>query len=86
MVSYNRKAEARGSRNGMDCYVFNFLRPRFYENDRRAATPLPGDVLPGILFRENNVALYDSFWEDAKRSLTGGELHCPELAVHLSAH
>ena len=30
-------------------------------------------------FRENNVSLYDSFWEDAKQSLTCNEIHSPEL-------
>ena len=79
MVSYNRKAEARGSRDGMDCYVFNSPAPLFMKMTGGQRLRFRGMYFQESFFRENNVALYDSFWEDAKRSLTGGELHCPEL-------
>ena len=32
-------------------------------------------------FQENNVRLYGSFWEDAKRSIGSGEIHSPELTA-----
>ena len=79
MVSYNRKAEVRESRNGIDCYVFNSPVPLFMKISGGQRLRFRGIYFQESFFRENNVDLYDSFWEDAKRSLSSNELHSPEL-------
>lgn len=79
VVSYNRKAEVRESRNGIDCYVFNSPVPLFMKISGGQRLRFRGIYFQESFFRENNVALYDSFWEDAKRSLAFNELHSPEL-------
>ena len=78
MVSYNRKAEVRESRNGIDCYVL-ILRSLFYEISGGQRLRFRGMYFQESFFVENNVSLYDSFWEDAKQSLTCNEIHSPEL-------
>lgn len=79
VVSYNRKAKVRESRNGIDCYVFNSPVPLFIKISGGQRLRFRGIYFQESFFRENNVALYDSFWEDAKRSLAFNELHSPEL-------
>ena len=79
MISYNRKSEMRKSRNGIDCYVFNSPVPLFMKISGGQRLRFRGIYFQESFFRENNVALYDSFWEDAKRSLAFNELHSPEL-------
>ena len=79
MISYNRKSEMRKSRNGIDCYVFNSPVPLFMKISGGQRLRFRGMYFQESFFRENNVALYDSFWEDAKRSLAFNELHSPEL-------
>lgn len=79
VVSYNRKAAVRESRNGIDCYVFNSPVPLFMKISGGQRLRFRGMYFQESFFRENNVALYDSFWEDAKRSLAFNELHSPEL-------
>ena len=79
MVSYNRKSEMRKSRNGIDCYVFHSPVPLFMRISGGQRLRFRGIYFQESFFHENNIALYDSFWEDAKRSLTCNELHSPEL-------
>ncbi len=79
MVSYNRKAEMRESHNGIDCYVFNSPAPLFMKITGGQRLRFRGMYLQESFFQENNVSLYDSFWVDAKRSLTCNEIHSPEL-------
>lgn len=79
MVSYNRKTEVRESRNGIDCYVFHSPVPLFMKISGGQRLRFRGIYFQESFFRENNVALCDSFWEDAKRSLVSKELHSPEL-------
>ena len=85
VVSYNRKAKVRESRNGIDCYVFNSPVPLFMKISGGQRLRFRGIYFQESFFRENNVALYDSFWEDAKRSLAFNELHSPELLSIYSA-
>ncbi len=79
MISYNRKSEMRKSRNGIDCYVFNSPVPLFMKISGGQRLRFRGMYFQESFFRENNVSLYDSFWEDAKQSLTCNEIHSPEL-------
>ena len=79
IVSYSRKAEVRESRNGIDCYVFNSPVPLFMKISGVQRLRFRGMYFQESFFHENNVSLYDSFWEDAKRSLASNELHSPEL-------
>ena len=78
MISYNRKSEMK-SRNGIDCYVFNSPVPLFMKISGGQRLRFRGMYFQESFFRENNVSLYDSFWEDAKQSLTCNEIHSPEL-------
>ena len=79
MISYNRKSEMRKSRNGIDCYIFNSPVPLFMKISGGQRLRFRGMYFQESFFRENNVSLYDSFWEDAKQSLTCNEIHSPEL-------
>lgn len=79
MVSYNRKSEMRESSNGIDCYVFNSPVPLFMKITGGQRLRFRGMYFQESFFQENNISLYDSFWKDAKRSLTCNEIHSPEL-------
>ena len=79
MVSYNRKTEMRKSHNGTDCYIFNSPAPLFMRITGGQRLRFRGMYFQESFFKGNNVSLYDSFWEDAKRSLTCNEIHSPEL-------
>ena len=79
VVTYNRKTEIRESRTGMDCYVFNSPAPLFMRISGGDRLRFRGMYFQESFFRENSIRLYDSFWEDAKSSITHNEIHSPEL-------
>ena len=79
VVTYNRKADMRESRTGMDCYVFHSPVPLFMKIPGGQRLRFRGMYFQESFFRENGLRLYDSFWEDAKHALTAHELHAPEL-------
>ena len=79
MVSYNRKSEMRESHIGIDCYVFNSPVPLFMKITGGQRLRFQGMYFQESFFHENNISLYDSFWEDLKRSLACNEIHSPEL-------
>lgn len=79
VVTYNRKADMRESHAGADCYVFNSPAPLFMKLTGGQRLKYKGMYFQEAFFRENNVPLYDSFWEDARHALTSGEIHAPEL-------
>lgn len=79
VITYNRKTEIRESRTGADCYVFNSPSPLFMKISGGQRLRFRGMYFQESFFRENGIRLYDSFWEDAKRSITCNAIHSPEL-------
>lgn len=79
LISYNRKSEIRESGSGIDCYVFNSPVPLFMKITGGQRLRFRGMYFQESFFLENNVSIYDSFWEDAKRSLTCNAIHSPEM-------
>ena len=79
VVSYNRKADMRRSLIGAECYVFHSPEPLFMKIPGGQRLRFHGMYFQEPFFRENGLELYDSFWEDARASLTHSEIHSPEL-------
>ncbi len=79
VITYNRKTEIRQSRAGVDCYVFNSPVPLFMKISGGQRLRFRGMYFQESFFHENDVRLYDSFWEDAKHSVACHEIHSPEL-------
>ena len=80
-VSYIRKSDARYSTSGISCFVFHSPAPHFLKLTGGQRLRFHGMYFQEQFFQENNVRLYGSFWEDAKRSIGSGEIHSPELTA-----
>ena len=80
-VSYMRKSDARDSTSGISCFVFHSPAPHFLKLTGGQRLRFHGMYFQEQFFQENNVPLYGSFWEDAKRSIGAGEIHSPELTA-----
>ena len=80
-ISYMRKSDARDSTSGISCFVFHSPAPHFLKLTGGQRLRFHGMYFQEQFFQENNVPLYGSFWEDAKRSIGSGEIHSPELTA-----
>ena len=78
-LSYMRKSDVRESTAGINCFVLNSPAPHFLKLAKGQRLRFHGMYFQEQFFQENGVRLYDSFWEDAKRSIGSGEIHSPEL-------
>lgn len=79
VATYSRKSEIRNSHTGIDCYVFHSPVPLFMKIPGGCRLRFRGMYFQEAFFRENKIHLYDSFWEDARRSLACHDIHAPEL-------
>ena len=85
-ISYMRKSDARDSTSGISCFVFHSPAPHFLKLTGGQRLRFHGMYFQEQFFQENNVRLYGSFWEDAKRSIGSGEIHSPGADSDLPAY
>lgn len=79
VITYNRKAQARESRIGVDYYVFHSPAPHFMKIAGGQRLRYHGMYFQEAFFKNNGIPLYDSFWEDARHSLACKAARSPEL-------
>lgn len=79
VVAYSRKKQPRYFGEGVNCYVVDSLGPFFMRINAGERLRFRALYFQERFFVENEIKLYDSFWRDAKQSISSTEIHSPEL-------